>query len=319
MAKYLITGFSGFVGKHFLEYLARERKQASILGIDLHPPGFKANDFPGLTWKYEKIDLIEKRKVENSLRNFQPDYILHLASYSSVAFSWKNPTLSFQNNTNIFLNLLETVRKFNLRSRILAVGSSDEYGNVTPNNLPLKEDSPLNPVSPYAVARVSQELLAKIYVEGFGLDIVRTRSFNHIGPGQREIFVISSFAKQMVELKKSRQSSSRIITGDTSIIRDFVDVRDVVRAYDLLFQKGRTGEVYNICRGKGHSLQEIIKTMAGIMKIKVVAKVDPKLIRPSDNRIIIGSNKKIRKEAGWQPEITLQQSLKDIIRYWQKK
>ena len=319
MAKYLITGFSGFVSRHFLEYLAREKRRASILGVDIHPPGFKANDFPGLTWKYEKIDLMEKKRVENSLRSFQPDYILHLASYSSVAFSWKNPTLSFQNNTNIFLNLLEAVRKINLRSRILAVGSSDEYGNVMPDDLPLKEGSPLNPVSPYAVARVSQELLAKIYVEGFGLDIIRTRSFNHIGPGQREIFVVSSFARQMVELEKRRQSSGRITTGDVSIIRDFVDVRDVVRAYDLLFQKGRTGEVYNICRGKGHSLQEIIETIAGIMKIKVAVKVDPKLIRPSDNRIIIGSNRKITKETGWQPEITLQQSLSEIVQYWREK
>ena len=319
MAKYLITGFSGFVSRHFLEYLAREKRRASILGVDIHPPGFKANDFPGLTWKYEKIDLMEKKRVENSLRSFQPDYILHLASYSSVAFSWKNPTLSFQNNTNIFLNLLEAVRKINLRSRILAVGSSDEYGNVMPDDLPLKEGSPLNPVSPYAVARVSQELLAKIYVEGFGLDIIRTRSFNHIGPGQREIFVVSSFARQMVELEKRRQSSGRITTGDVSIIRDFVDVRDVVRAYDLLFQRGRTGEVYNICRGKGHSLQEIIETIAGIMKIKVAVKVDPKLIRPSDNRIIIGSNRKITKETGWQPEITLQQSLSEIVQYWREK
>ena len=288
------------------------------MGIDLHPPGFKANDFPGLTWKYEKIDLVEKRKVENLLRGFQPDYILHLASYSSVAFSWKNPTLSFQNNTNIFLNLLEVVRKLGLQTRILAVGSSDEYGNVTPDDLPLKEDSPLNPVSPYAVARVSQELLAKIYVEGFGLDIIRTRSFNHIGPGQREIFVVSSFARQMVELEKRRQSSGRITTGDVSIIRDFVDVRDVVRAYDLLFQRGRTGEIYNICRGKGCSLKEIIRTMAVILEIKVAIKVDPELIRPSDNRIIIGSNKKIMKETGWQPKISLQQSLRDIIQYWRK-
>ena len=319
MNKYFITGFSGFVGRHFLKYLSREKRRASILGIDLHPPGFKANDFPGLKWKYEKIDLMEKRKVENSLRRFQPDYILHLASYSSVAFSWKNPTLSFQNNTNIFLNLLEAVRKLNLQSRILAVGSSDEYGNVNPDNLPLKEDSPLNPVSPYAIARVSQELLAKIYVEGFGLNIIRTRSFNHIGPGQREIFVISSFARQMMELEKNRQNSGWITTGDVSIVRDFVDVRDVVQAYDLLFQKGRTGEVYNICRGKGHSLQEIIEALAEIMRIKVTAKINPELIRPSENRTIIGSNRKITKETGWQPKIALQQSLRDIVQYWREK
>ena len=318
MTKYLITGFSGFVSRHFLEYLTKHKTAVSVLGIDLLPPSFKAKDFSGLKWRYEKIDLLEKRKVEDLLWKFRPDYILHLASYSSVAFSWKNPTLSFQNNTNIFLNLLEVVRKLGLQTRILAVGSSDEYGNVTPDDLPLKEDSPLNPVSPYAVARVSQELLAKIYVEGFGLDIIRTRSFNHIGPGQREIFVVSSFARQMVELEKRRQSSGRITTGDVSIIRDFVDVRDVVRAYDLLFQRGRTGEIYNICRGKGCSLKEIIRTMAVILEIKVAIKVDPELIRPSDNRIIIGSNKKIMKETGWQPKISLQQSLRDIIQYWRK-
>ncbi|MFA5262062.1 MAG: GDP-mannose 4,6-dehydratase [Candidatus Omnitrophota bacterium] len=317
MAKYLITGFSGFVGRHFTEYLFKNKKNSEIVGIDINPPSFGKDSFPGLKWEYKKIDLMNKEGLGDLLFNFRPDYILHLAAHSSVAFSWKEPALSFQNNTNIFLNILEVVRGINPRSRILAVGSSDVYGNVSPAALPLTENSPLAPVSPYAMTRVFQEMMAALYVKEFGVKIISTRSFNHIGPGQRDNFVVSSFAKKIVELKIG--GNHHITTGDTSIIRDFVDVRDVVKAYDLLFQKGRIGEVYNICSGKGYLLEEIIQMMAEIVKKEVVSMVDPKLIRPSDNQAIIGSNKKIIKEIGWRPEITLKQSLKDLIEYWQEK
>jgi GDP-4-dehydro-6-deoxy-D-mannose reductase len=182
-----------------------------------------------------------------------------------------------------------------------------------------REEDTLHPVSPYAVARVSQEMLSKVYAKGYGLDIVMTRSFNHIGPGQKEIFVISSFAKRLVEMKKEGASSPKLITGDISLIRDFVDVRDVVRAYDGLLKKGRKGEIYNICTGVGHSLKELIQQMISILDMEVLTETDENLIRPNDNKVIIGCNEKIKRDIGWAPEISVRRSLEDAIHFWNQQ
>ena len=318
MKKYLITGYSGFVSRHFLEYLDKNETYVSIKGLDTQQPEFSHSPYRNIRLNFEKIDLLDQDRVESIIFNFQPDYIVHLASYSSVAFSWKEPILSFRNNMNIYLNLLESVRKLNQPVRILSIGSSEEYGNVDEKSLPLTEEHIPRPVSPYAVARVSQEMISKVYVDGYGLDIVMTRSFNHIGPFQRDIFVISSFAKQLVEIKKSGKNSGELVTGDTSIIRDFTDVRDVVVAYDLLLKKGKTGEIYNVCSGKGTSLNDVIGIMAKILDINIHTRVNEKLVRPSDNKIIIGSNEKIKREVGWNMRIPLEKSMSDIIDYWQK-
>ena len=219
--------------------------------------------------------------------------------------------------TTIFLNLVELVRISNNNCRILSVGSSEEYGDVAENDLPLTEEHPLKPLSSYAVARVSQEMLSKIYADGFALDIIMTRSFNHIGPGQKDIFVISSFAKQLVQLSKNIESKATLTTGNLSVIRDFLDVRDVVKAYYLLLKKGRSGEVYNICSGNGILLSDIISKMSEILNLSIETKINPDLIRPNENKKIIGSYQKIKNELGWQPEIPLNKSLEDIIRYWQ--
>jgi GDP-4-dehydro-6-deoxy-D-mannose reductase len=313
MKKYLITGYSGFVSRHFLEYLDKSKTSASIKGLDVQEPEFSQDAYKNIRVDFEIINLLDRDRVENILFNFQPDYILHLASYSSVAFSWKEPILSFQNNMNIYLNLLESVRKLNLRTRILSIGSSEEYGNVDEDTLPLTETHIPRPVSPHAVARVSQEMMSKVYVGGYGLDIIMTRSFNHIGLFQKDIFVIPSFARQLVDIKKSGEKCGELITGDTSIIRDFTDVRDVVVAYDLLLKKGMSGEIYNVCSGKGTSLDDIISNMSKILDLNIHVRVNEKLVRPSDNRIIIGSNKKIIREVGWHIKIPLEQTLRDIM------
>lgn len=315
MEKYLITGFSGFVSKHFIEYLESLNTNASVVGIDINYPEFSITGYKHVLCSFRKIDLLDKNQVDNIIYQFQPDYILHLASFSSVAFSWKNPVASFSNNTNIFLNLLEQIRAMNLNCRVLSIGSSEEYGNVEENDMPLTEEHSLKPVSPYAVARVSQEMLSKIYVDGYKLDIVITRSFNHIGPGQRDIFVVSSFAKQLADIKKNNKHAE-LITGNLSIIRDFLDVRDVVKAYHKLFKSGRKGEVYNVCSGNGTSLETIIKKMMNLLDINVNTKTDSTLIRPSDNNIIIGSNEKIKSETGWDTTYTLERSLNDLLDYW---
>lgn len=315
MKKYLITGFSGFVSHHFLEYLENNKIIASIKGIDIYDPDFKIEGYNYFKCDFEKINLLHKDAVENVVLNFQPDYILHLASFSSVAFSWKEPIISFQNNTNVFLNLLETIRKLNLPTRILSVGSSEEYGDVKESDLPLTENHPLKPISPYAVARVSQELLSQVYANGYNLDIIMTRSFNHIGTFQKDIFVVSSFIKQLLDMSNNAALNRELITGDVNIVRDFTDVRDVVAAYYLLINKGEKGAIYNVCSGVGISLKDIIQIVSNLLNIDVTIRVDPKRIRPRDNRLIVGSNAKL-KGLGWQQKYLLNDTLKDVIDYW---
>ncbi|MFH1298125.1 MAG: GDP-mannose 4,6-dehydratase [Bacteroidota bacterium] len=316
MDKYLITGFSGFVSRHFLEYLAGLQKQVSVLGIDIVQPDFELDRLSHVQCDFEKMDLLDREGIGEIIFKFQPNYILHLASFSSVAFSWANPVKSFQNNTNIFLNVLEAVHSVNTGIRILSIGSSEEYGDLAGRNTLFHEEDALHPISPYAVARVSQEMLSKVYAKGYGLDIVMTRSFNHIGPGQKDTFVIASFAKRLAEMKKGGVTSPKLITGDISLIRDFVDVRDVVRAYDGLLKKGRNGEIYNICSGFGHSLRDIIEQMASILGMEVLTETDQRLSRPNDNKVIIGSNEKIKRDIGWAPQVPLRRSLKDVINFW---
>jgi GDP-4-dehydro-6-deoxy-D-mannose reductase len=319
LEKYLLTGFSGFVSKHFLNYLEMKGEQATILGIDMHAPAFKTSGFKHLACEFEKLDLLDKDRVQNVIDKFRPQYILHLASYSSVSFSWNNPILSFQNNTNIFLNILEAVRLLDSKPKILSVGSSEEYGNTSEDSNPLHEEHLLNPVSPYAVARVSQELLSNVYVHGYGLDIVLTRSFNHIGPGQSDVFVVSSFAKQLVEGWRENKKKVTIETGDLRIVRDFLDVRDVVRAYYILLRKGRSGEVFNVCSGRGISLFELLQMMAKALQVDCVPILDTRLVRPKENMAVIGSNQKIRRETGWSQEIQLEKAIEDILADWKER
>jgi GDP-4-dehydro-6-deoxy-D-mannose reductase len=317
--RYLITGFSGFVSKHFIDYLETNKIAAHIIGIDINAIDFDITKYVYVKCEFEKIDLLNKTEVERIIDKFKPNYVLHLASFSSVALSWKKPVESFTNNTNIFLNLIDTIRLANIPCRILSIGSSEEYGNMESKDSHLLEEHPLKPISPYAVARVSQEMLSKVYVNSYNMDIIMTRSFNHIGTHQKDIFVIPSFAKQLIALKESGSSVKELTTGDTSIIRDFVDVRDVVEGYYLLFKKGKKGQIYNICSGNGTSLNDVIQKMAAILDIHVTQKVDANLVRPNDNKIIIGSNKKIKNDTGWENKFVLEQSLKDIIEYYQNQ
>jgi len=312
----IITGFSGFVSGHFVDYLEKNKIRSEILGIDINQPSIDYHNYKYSNVEFKQIDLLNTELLEKIIYEFQPEYLLHLASYSSVGFSWKNPSLSFRNNINIFLNLMEIIRMISPRCRVLSVGSSEEYGSVDETKLPLREEYSLQPLSPYGVARVSQENLSRVYSEGYGLDIIMTRSFNHIGPGQKDIFVISSFAKQLVEIKKGLKKEKKLITGDISVSRDFLDVRDVVDAYYKLFINGKRGEVYNICSGKGVGLSEIIDIFCSILDITVELLTDKNLIRPNENKVIFGTNEKLKKATGWDNKIQLNDSLKDIIEYW---
>jgi GDP-4-dehydro-6-deoxy-D-mannose reductase len=315
MEKYIITGFSGFVCRHFLDYLEKNEKESIILGLDIRDHEYKFENFRFLTFEFQKVDLLDHSKVVDVISRFKPGYILHLASFSSVAYSWKEPVFSFQNNTNIFLNLLDAVRKLGLSTRILSIGSSEEYGNVDKNDLPLEENHPLNPISPYSVARVSQEMLSRVYCKSYGLDIVMTRSFNHIGPYQTDAFAVPSIIKQLVLIKENGHKGE-LLTGDLEIVRDFTDVRDIVSAYDILLTQAEPGSIYNVCSGNGISLKQIADKVCAILDLDITFKTDNSLIRPSDLKIIVGSNKKLYSDHKWEPVYSMDRSIKDIIAYF---
>jgi len=305
--KILITGVSGFVGTYMLKFLSC--KNVAVLGMDKERKKLFDDGNHKLNYEFRSLDLLDFTRLKDNIRSFMPDIIMHFASLSNVAESWKRPDYAYTNNTNIFLNLVEAVRQLEFDCKILSVGSSEEYGKVEENILPLTEQNHLNPISPYAVARASQEMLSKVYVDGYGMKIYLTRSFNHIGPGQSSKFFIPSMVKQVLEANEN----DNIQTGDLSIIRDFVDVRDVVRAYWMVLESGRPGSVYNICSGEGRVLRDIVLKIIELSGKQLNVVKDPNRIRPADNQAIIGSYDKIFNELGWEPKIHFDQSLQDVL------
>lgn len=316
MKKLLITGVSGFVARHFLEYLDRiEKCQWIVWGIDKSAPPFDVATFLHIhSFEFYNINLLHGDALQVFFKDHRPDYILHLAAFSSVAFSWDYPDESFLNNSVVFLNLINVVRVFSPECRFLSVGSSEEYGNVAKSQLPIREDQALNPVSPYAVARVSQEQLSSIFYKSFHINIIMTRSFNHIGPFQDTRFAVPGFIERIARLKREGKREGIIETGNTEIIRDFLDVRDVAKAYYILLTRGRTGEVYNICSGRRIALIDILKQIADKMGVKVTPVINDKLIRPNDNFEMVGSYYKMESEFGWRPMIDLETTLDDMIK-----
>ena len=317
MKKYLITGSSGFVGRSFLEHLNNVHGNTAVVGIDIVEPSIDFKSFTNVDFIFKQIDLRDKDRLCKVIYDFAPDYILHLASYSSVTGSWKSPGASFQNNVNTFLNLVEAIRSVGLKCRLISVGTSEEYGKVDIKDLPLSEDHLLNPSSPFGIARFSQELVAKLYAEVYGLDIIMTRSFNHIGAGMNHENSVASFARQLVEIRQTRLHEL-LVTGDIGIVRDFIDVRDVTRAYDMLFVNGRKGQIYNVCSGCGISLHNIIQIMCEILGLEITVKENRKLLRPKDNPVIIGNNNKIKTEINWTNEVPIEFSISDLLEYYQR-
>lgn len=321
MRKILVTGFSGFVARHYLNFLYENDADVSVLGADIKGPTFDLEHYrERFPVSFQNVNLLDDAAVTQMILTFQPDQILHLAAFSSVTYSWKHPADCFTNNTRVFLTVVEAVRSLqempdreHRKTRILSVGSSEIYGDVDETKLPLTEDMTVHPLSPYAIARQSQENLAKVYAEHFDVDVILTRSFNHIGPGQDGRFVIPSFIARISDVKKSGATSGTIETGDVSIIRDFLDVRDVVRAYDGLLQNGTSGEIYNICKGEGISLADVIDEIAEIFGVSISSEVNPEFVRPDDNHKIVGSAEKIYRDIGWRAEISLRQTLEDMI------
>lgn len=319
MKKILITGFAGFVARHFIEYLHELNEEFEVMGIDVNEPQYDLSMYrKNVAIEFRKVNMLDNNQLHQVFAEFIPDYILHLAAFSSVAYSWKHPSESFLNNSNIFLNLIEEIKNANPNCRILSVGSSEEYGNVEEKDVPLKENHPLQPLSPYAVARVSQEQLSRVFADAYGLNIVLTRSFNHIGPRQDQRFVVPSFIKRILDIKNSGETKGTIETGDTTIIRDFVDVRDVVRAYYMLLINGKSGDVYNICSGRPLELRKLISMISDQVGVQIDTRVNPDFVRPNDNSIIVGSPYKIESELGWYPDIPISKTIADMIAYMEE-
>ncbi len=305
--RYLITGIGGFVGGHLLNLLDFSNEPIETLGIDR-----LVRETPQTKNRMEAVDLLDRDRLRGLVAEFRPDFVIHLAAGSSVAESWKDPAGCFLNNMTAFLNLLDAVRDSVPGCRILSVGSAEVYGGVDSSTGTLREEMILNPRNPYAIGRLAQEQLGRVYVDGFGLDIISTRSFNHTGPGQSPRFAVPSFVRQLVDAKQRNGKKAVLSTGNVEVIRDLSDVRDVVRAYLLLLEKGRSGEVYNVCSGEGRTLRSVIETAAKLLDLDVEIVVDEKLLRPNDVKSFIGSNEKLTNETGWRPEIPFETTLRDM-------
>lgn len=244
----------------------------------------------------------------------RPDRIYHLAGQAHVGDSWASPWETIETNLRAQINLLEAVVRVGLRPRVLVIGSADEYGPVTPQELPLDENRPLRPDSPYGVSKVGQDMLGLQYFLSYQLPVVRVRPFNHIGPRQSRRFVAAGFASQIAAIEAGRQPPV-LKVGNLSTRRDFTDVRDVVRAYALALELGEPGEVYNIGTGRSWAIADLLATLLRLSPAKVSIEPDPARQRPSDLPDLICDAAKLRARTGWQPRLTLEQTLDDLMTY----
>jgi GDP-4-dehydro-6-deoxy-D-mannose reductase len=312
--KVLITGITGFVGGHLVAFLRSEHPEVEILGL-VRPPGARAG-FPGVT--LVEADLEDAVSVEAALSKIRPERVIHLAGQSSAHRSWLDPSGTLRLNIHGLLHLLEAIRRRSFSPRVLVVGSAEEYGQFEPEDLPLRESAPLRPHSPYAVSKVAQGYLALQYTLCFGIETIRTRSFPHTGPGRGEAFAESSFARQIVEIKAGRKPAI-LEVGNLNAVRDFTDVRDVVRAYWDLLERGEAGEVYNVCTGVGVRIRDLLGRLVAIAGVDVEMRLDPERLRPSDIPTLIGDPTRLEQTTGWRPRIPLDQTLREILEYWSRR
>jgi GDP-4-dehydro-6-deoxy-D-mannose reductase len=264
------------------------------------------------------IDLLDPASLAKGIEETQPDLVLHLAAQSHVPRSISDPRATY--NVNFFgtLNLLEALKACGFPGRMLYISSGDVYGLVAPDVLPIAETHAVRPRNPYAVSKAAAELLCYQWTQNHAFEIVLARPFNHVGPGQAEWFVVPDFAKQVVEVKLGlREPVIRV--GAIDVTRDFTDVRDVVRAYFLLLERGKKGEAYNICTGREQSIREILERLIVIAGIDCQIVQDEARFRPNEQKRIYGSFAKLNEQVGWQPTIDIDKSLQDVLSYWESK
>jgi len=306
----LVTGSGGFVGRILVGKLVEAGYE--VWGADRMPTKGVFAGKRELT-----VELTDENAVGGMLDEAKPAGIFHLAAQASVRKSFDKPIETILNNTLPILYILDRIKLGGAACRLLTVGSADEYGTVAdPDQLPLREDSPVNPNNPYALAKSIQNQYCLGYASLYGLDVVLTRSFNHTGPGQADMFVLPSFARQVTEIKLGRREPV-IEVGNLDVKRDFLDARDVCDAYIVLMEKGTRGETYNICTGVSYVLRELLDTMCRLAGVDVNIVVDPNRLRPADTPELRGVGDKMHADTGWVPRFKIEDTLTDLLRHWE--
>jgi GDP-4-dehydro-6-deoxy-D-mannose reductase len=316
----LITGITGFAGSHLAEYLLAEHPHVEVYGTFRWRSRM---DNVEHLYNDKKIQLVEAdlrdySSMHRALEISRPDVIFHLAAQSFVPASWSAPNDTIVTNVTGQTNLFEAIRLLKLDPVVQIACSSEEYGLVLPDEVPIKETNPLRPLSPYAVSKVAQDYLGYQYFQSYGLKVVRTRGFNHTGPRRGHVFVTSNFCSQVAAIELGLQEPV-IRVGNIEAIRDFTDVRDMVRAYWLAVTRAKPGEVYNIATGKGISIRAMLDLVLSFSQVEVKVEVDPERLRPSDVEILIGDSSRFRADTGWEPQIPFEQTVRDLLDYWRKR
>jgi GDP-4-dehydro-6-deoxy-D-mannose reductase len=314
VARALITGITGFAGGHLAAHLL-DRGDIDVYGV-AHDMGHGVDHLERPT-PVVIADLRDLQVVEEVLLDVRPDHIYHLAAQAYVPTSWQDPWDTFENNVRPELNILQLMVREGLKARLLVVASNEVYGIVSPDKLPVDENNLLEPANPYGVSKAAQDLLARQYFLSHGIDVIRARAFNHLGPRQSPQFVAANFARQISEVEVGlREPLVRV--GNLQAQRDFTDVLDVVRAYALLMNKGRSGEAYNIGSGQPRSVQSVLDTLLKMSTMKVRVERDPARMRPSDVPVIYGDISKLRADTSWEPWVPFKESLCRVLAYWRE-
>ena len=300
----LITGSQGFVGR----YLRRELEENGyeVVGLDIQTGEGAV-----------QADLLDPEEIKAAISQVQPDAVFHLAGQADVARSWQIPQKTMEINVIAAVNLMEAVRAFNPSARMVLVGSSDQYGNLGEAGRLVSEDLATHPQTPYAVSKMAQEEMARVYVRAYGMNICMTRSFNHGGAGQRLGFLIPDFASGIMKVERGEAKSLKV--GNLTSRRDFTHVKDVARAYRLIGEKGKPGEVYNVGSGVTWSAQEILDKLCAMAVCPIPVEQDPARMRPSDTPVICCDHTKLTTDTGWQPQIPLEDILSDTLREWRER
>ncbi len=314
----LITGITGFAGSHLAEYLLTEQPQVEVYGTYRWRSPMENLEQVRDQIELVETDLRDSTSVHASLAKVRPEVIFHLAAQSFVPTSWTGPSETMTTNVIGQIHIFEALRELELDSVVQIACSSEEYGLVKPDEVPIKETNPLRPLSPYAVSKVAQDFLGYQYHQSYGTKAIRTRGFNHTGPRRGEVFVTSNFAKQIAEIEAGRRDPV-IRVGNLEAIRDFTDVRDMVRGYWLATQKAEPGEVYNLCSGIEITIHELLDRLLAMSSVDVQVEVDPERLRPSDVEVLLGDYSKFHRATGWKPEIPFEKTLKDTLDYWRAR
>ncbi len=309
MKKALIIGGAGFVGNYLIDHIQKN----CIWSIVVTKLPHERIEKSGI--EILDLDIMDQKAVQTVLEKIKPDYIFHLAAQSSVSLSWKNPGLTVDVNIKGTLSLLEAVRQWGGVSRILLIGSGEEYGYIQPSETPIRENTVLRPGNIYAATKACQNMIGEIYARAYQMDILMVRAFNHIGPGQAPIFVVSDFCRQVAEIEADRREPVMQV-GNLSAKRDFTDVRDVVRAYTLLMEKGKPGVTYNVGSGNAIAIQSLLDEIISLSPKEIHVEIDKSRLRPSDVPIIEANIERLRNDTGWSPKYSLKETLKDTLDDW---